>query len=79
MVCRTLAAIQRKVVSFNPHNPDHLNAARTLCLGVPAGHEMVLKQHPTLRFELEAPFTDVRTMMIHKVLESHMSNMGVVA
>lgn len=65
--CRTLAVVDRQYVHFNPHDLAHREAFSMLCLGKDNDH---FRQHPTLRFEVEAPFTDVRTMMFHRVAEA---------
>lgn len=65
LICPTLRKVQRAYVRFDPLNVEHLNAFKSLCLSKTA------KQHETLRFELEDNFTDVRTMMFHKVGEYH--------
>lgn len=69
--CPTLAVIDRQHVDFNPALPEHRKAFQMLCLGVNNDH---FRQHPTLRFNVEQPFTDVRTMMFHKVADAFLSN-----
>ena len=63
MMCPTLRKVEKQVVSFNPHDPMHIKAFETMCLG----KDGVLSQHPYLRFELEEGFVDVRSMMLYKV------------
>lgn len=67
LLCPTLRPVQRKFVTFDVHNLEHLKAFEMLCIGVdtPAGFQM--RQHPTLRFELEDGFLDVRSMMFSKI------------
>ena len=74
-VCHTLTPITKNTVTFDTTNPDHLTAFRMLCLGDP-DHNGVIRQHPTLRFSLEAPFVDVRVMMFHKVATAHLELVG---
>ena len=47
-------------VKFDINEPEHLAAAKSLLLDG--------KQHPSLRFTLEQPFFDVRTMLTSKIV-----------
>lgn len=62
---KVFVGLQR--AEFDPTNSDHLEAFEMLVHGG--------KQHPTLRFILEVPYLDVRSMMYDKVarlfLERH--------
>ena len=71
--CPTLRNAQRAHVKFDPMNDEHLEAFDSLCLGTFNGCTHSIKQHPTLRFELEDHFVDVRTMMFHAVGRHHMA------
>jgi len=75
-MCNTLSKVLRQHVDFDPQNPDHLKAFKMLCLGE-AGPTSNIKQHPTLRFNLDNPFDNVRTMMTHKVAEAYLAKYGV--
>lgn len=68
-ICPTLAVMERSYVDFDPMNPEHLKAFKMLCIGETP--TTPIKQHATLRFNIEHPFTDVRTMMFHRVGEAH--------
>jgi hypothetical protein len=69
--CHSLAPVVKDYVDFDPNNPDHLKAFKMLCLG--ETYNAPLKQHETLRFKIQPPFPDVRTMMFHKVSEAHIN------
>lgn len=69
MICASLRPLQQQPVKFDPTNVEHLEAVRMLCTAP------TLRQHPTLRFELEQPFTDVRSMLFHKVIEKHLETL----
>lgn len=49
-----------KTVSFDPRKAEHIKAFVMLHYGG--------RQHPTLRFHVEQPFLDVRSMMIDKLI-----------
>lgn len=67
-ICGTLNKVQKQYVDFDPTNPKHMEAFKSLCLGeLKPGVGICIKQHEYLRFNLEHPFEDVRTMMFHKV------------
>lgn len=51
---------------FDVNNPEHIKAFQMLQFGG--------RQHPTLRFHVEQPHLDVRTMMMEKVCEAYVSN-----
>jgi hypothetical protein len=70
-VCTSLNGIAKSYVDFDPLNPDHLRAFKMLCMG--EGPGTPLRQHPTLRFNVDQPFVDVRTMMFYRVCEAHIS------
>lgn len=65
-ICPTLAAAQKQYVDFDATNVEHIEAFRTLCLN-PA-HS---KQHPVLRFNIESPYEDIRSMMFQRVAEQY--------
>ncbi len=75
-MCNTLGKVLRQYVDFNPQDPEHLKAFKMLVLGE-AGPTSNIKQHPTLRFNLDNPFDNVRTMMTHKVAEAYLAKYGV--
>jgi hypothetical protein len=77
-ICNTLAGVVRQHITFDPTNAQHLEAFRTLVIGE-AGPQSSLRQHPTLRFNLEHPFDNVRSLMVHKVAEHHLKTHGIVA
>lgn len=54
--------------TFDPTNPDHIEAYRML---VYEG-----RQHPTLRFTLEHPYLDVRAMMTDKIVRMYLDNLS---
>ena len=71
-ICGTLNKVQKQYVDFDPTNKKHLEAFKMLCLGKPNGAGVILQQHPELRFNLELPFEDVRSLMFHKVGEAYL-------
>ena len=75
-LCNTLSKVLRTHVDFDPKNPDHLQAFRMLCLGE-SGPTSTIRQHPSLRFNLDNPYDNVRTMMTHKVAEAYLAEYGV--
>lgn len=68
-LCSTLNRVVKNHVDFDPNNPEHLRAFKMLCLG--DSPTAPIRQHESLRFTLESPYVDIRTMMIHKVSEAH--------
>ncbi len=72
-ICPSLAPIVRESVNFDVTNPEHLKAYKMLCIGEIKNGVSLIRQHPTLRFNLEHPFTNVRTMMQHKVGEHYVN------
>lgn len=66
-ICATLAAAQKQYVDFDATNPEHIEAFKLLCLD--PSHS---KQHAVLRFNIEMPFEDVRSMMFQRVSEQFM-------
>ena len=77
MICSTLRAVEKRYVDFDPVDPEHIEAFKQLCLGTKRGGQLSsIRQHKQLRFNLEAPFTDVRTMMFHKVSEAHVKSIS---
>jgi len=68
MLCPTLSKVQRATVDFDPANPEHQVAYRMLVLGE-NGPTSPLRQHPTLRFNVDRPYDSVRDMMINKISE----------
>lgn len=75
-MCNTLGKVHRRHVDFDPTNADHLKAFKMLVLGED-GPTSTIKQHPTLRFNLDNPFDNVRTMMTHKVAEAYLTEHGI--
>lgn len=75
-MCNTLGKVLRQHVDFDPQNPDHLKAFKMLVLGED-GPASNIKQHPTLRFNLDNPFDNVRMMMTHKVAKAYLTSHGV--
>ena len=57
-------------VKFDPTNLDHITAFAALT--------QKNRQHPTLRFVLELPYMDIRTMMHAKVGEEYTRRAGVM-
>ena len=72
-LCNTLNRIARSYVDFDPTDPEHLEAFKMLVLGE-NGPASVIRQHPTLRFNVDHPYDNVRSMMMHKVAEEHIRN-----
>lgn len=68
-LCKTLASAQRKYVKFDVNNPEHIKAFQMLCIG----KNGVIRQHAELRFLLEDEFSDVRSMMFHRVGNAYAS------
>lgn len=75
-MCNTLSKVMRTHVDFDPKDAEHLKAFKMLVLGED-GPTSCIRQHPTLRFNLDNPFDNVRTMMTHKVAESYLNEHGV--
>ena len=75
-MCNTLSKVLRQHVDFDPTNPEHLKAFKMLVLGED-GPTSNIRQHPTLRFNIDNPFDNVRTMMTHKVAEAFLRERGV--
>ena len=75
-MCNTLSKVLRQHVDFDPTNAEHLKAFKMLVLGE-AGPASIIRQHPTLRFNLDNPYDNVRTMMTHKVTEAYLAKYGV--
>jgi hypothetical protein len=71
-LCPTLRDAQPAHVKFDPTNSMHLEAFNSLCLGTFDGCTHSIKQHPTLRFQLQEHFVDVRSMMFHTVGRYHL-------
>jgi len=71
MTCPTLTSAIRETVNFDPSNPEHRKAFKMLVLGEVSEQTgaITLRQHPTLRFTLPAPYTNVRQMLIHRACE----------
>ena len=72
-MCNTLNAVLRQHVDFDPTDPAHLQAFQMLVLGE-NGPNSPIRQHPTLRFNVDHPYDNVRSMMMHKVAEEHIRN-----
>lgn len=73
ILCPTLNKAVKHYVAFDVNNPEHLKAFQLLCIGtIKDNGSVLLAQHPTLRFDLETPFEDVRSMMFSKVGQSYM-------
>lgn len=80
MLCPTLSKVQKAYVDFDVTNAKHLEAYAALSLGnVDERGNIHVKQHPTLRFHLEAPFVDVPSMMNHKVGHAYLALVAVKA
>ena len=75
-MCNTLSKVLRQRVNFDPTNPEHLKAFKMLVLGE-SGPTSTIRQHPSLRFNLDNPYDNVRTMMTHKVAEAYLAEHGV--
>ncbi len=75
LLCATLDPVQKRYVSFDPKNPEHLEAYRMLCIGTTKEGklELTFRQHPTLRFYLEAPFETVPAMLHYRVGQAYLS------
>lgn len=56
-------------VTFDPTNPEHIEAFKMLVLEQPT------RQHPTLRFELEFPFVNVPQMMLYKIAGAYIASL----
>lgn len=67
MMCATLNTARKNMVDFDPSNTEHLEAYRALCIGESAPTGIHIRQHPTLRFNLEAPFETVPAMLQYKI------------
>ena len=74
-LCNTLSKVLRQHVDFDPNNPEHLKAFKMLVLGE-NGPTSVVRQHPTLRFNLDNPFDNVRTMITHRVAERYLAEVS---
>jgi hypothetical protein len=72
-ICNSLNGLTRQHVDFDPANPEHLRAFSMLVLGE-NGPSSIIRQHPSLRFNLEHPYDNVRSLMIYKVAEAHIKN-----
>ena len=68
-LCKTLASTQHKYVKFDVNDPEHIKAFQMVCIG----ENGVIRQHPELRFILEEDFSDVRSMMFHRVGNAYSS------
>jgi len=79
MLCATLSKMQgQRYVDFDPTNPEHMVAFQMQCLGNYEDTGVIhIRQHKTLRFNLEQPFLDVPSMMNHKVGKAYMKMMGM--
>lgn len=70
--CTVLSSNIRTAVTFDATNPEHVEAFRMMCLGeVDALGNVTIRQHPTLRFRLEFPHVDVRSMMLTKIAQQY--------
>lgn len=78
MMCSTLSVAQKNMVDFDPHNAQHLEAYRSLCIGETKATYIHISQHPTLRFRLEAPFETVPAMLHYKVGVAYLQRTGMV-
>jgi hypothetical protein len=76
MLCATLRSVQKNYVDFDPFIKEHLTAFKMLCVGELRGAHYHIRQHPILRFNLEAGFDDVRSMMLHKVANQYLRIMS---
>ena len=66
---KSLRSVGFQHVFFDPTNPEHLKAYNDL--------QTVGRQHQTLRFHVEAPYLDVRSMMLGKIADKYMESMGM--
>lgn len=67
---------KRPTVKFDPRNAEHVRAFRMQCIGeVDQDGTVRRRSHPTLRFQLEQPYTSVITMMLAKVAQAYVENM----
>lgn len=79
-MCNTLAKVNRQTVDFDPLNLEHLRAYKMLTIGVEQSDgSYTVRQHPTLRFNVVQPFTNVRTMMTHMVSTAWIQHMEQTA
>lgn len=72
MICATLNAAHKNMVDFDPTNPEHLKAYRSLCIGEDEPTGVRIKQHPTLRFNIQAPFETVPAMLQYKIGQAYL-------
>jgi predicted carbohydrate-binding protein with CBM5 and CBM33 domain len=71
-VIESFKPIQITKVSFDPTNPQHIDAFEMLVIGVADKDGAIrYRQHPTLRFKIELPFVDVRSMMMERVAKAY--------
>lgn len=63
-----LEAFRQPEVQFDPSNAKHVAAFKSLVLG--EGTPRLLRQTPDVRFKLEHPFHDIRSMMLYRVGEA---------
>lgn len=76
---RTFDMLKRRAVPvyFDPYNREHINAFEMQCIGEARDDGKVyFRTHPTLRFVLESPFVDIRTMMLYKVGQAYINLKG---
>lgn len=78
-VLAAITAQARRTVQFDANDKEHLEAFRMMAMGVETpGGGTRCQMHPTLRFELEYPFVDLRAMMMHKVAIQHLTHTGIM-
>lgn len=65
---KILQSFKQPEVTFDPSNAEHVTAFKSLVIG--DGQPVMLRQATNLRFKLEKPFKDVRTMMLFRVGEA---------
>lgn len=69
-----------KKVDFDPQNPEHMEAFEMLCIGTKDEDGIIrFRQHPTLRFNVKWPYTDLRTLMFHAVGRAYVETNKKVA
>lgn len=72
--CRSFEVIGRSYTDFDPTDQEHLKAAQLLCN--PDLNEPV-RQHSDIRFYLEQPYNDVRTMLLMKIAGEYFKVQGI--
>lgn len=68
-----IAHVER--VKFDVTNPEHIRAFKMLTHSA----DNKVKQHPTLRFILEAPYYNVHSMMTAKIVAEYLKGLDAKA